>query len=446
MSKPSILIVEDENLMRISLCNFCKKMNFLVFSASTGKEAIELFKNNNIDIVLLDMRLPDADGKELFAIFKKLDDQINIIMITAFPDFKTVVSVIKNGAFDYLVKPFELEELKQTILKALEIKSLKNEVLRLKQQNKQYEKDEIISYSNEMKSVLDIISKVANAPKTPVLFTGESGTGKELVTNLLHKLSQRNRYPLVKVNCSALPEHLLESELFGYEKGAFTGANKRKPGLFELADGGSIFLDEISEMHITVQPKLLRILDGHPFKRLGGTKDIYVDVRIITAFNKDPKKLIEDGLFREDLFYRLSTFVINIPPLRKRKEDILPLAKYFLKKNSQEIRKKIETISNSTQLILKNYQWPGNIRELKNIIERAVILCDTDSILPEHLPNELQFADSKYFENSNDLTIESMEKLHIKRVMKEINGNKSEVARQLGIARSTLEEKLKKYS
>lgn len=446
MLKPSILIVEDENLMRISLCNFCKKMSFLVFSASTGKEAIELFKKNNIDIVLLDMRLPDADGKELFAIFKKLDDQINIIMITAFPDFKTVVSVIKNGAFDYLVKPFELEELKQTILKALEIKSLKNEVLRLKQQNKQYEKDEIISYSNEMKSVLDIISKVANAPKTPVLFTGESGTGKELVTNLLHKLSQRNRYPLVKVNCSALPEHLLESELFGYEKGAFTGANKRKPGLFELADGGSIFLDEISEMHITVQPKLLRILDGHPFKRLGGTKDIYVDVRIITAFNKDPKKLIEDGLFREDLFYRLSTFVINIPPLRKRKDDILPLAKYFLKKNSQEIRKKIETISNSTQLILKNYQWPGNIRELKNIIERAVILCDTDSILPEHLPNELQFAESKYFENSNDLTIESMEKLHIKRVMKEINGNKSEVARQLGIARSTLEEKLKKYS
>ena len=446
MLKPSILIVEDENLMRISLCNFCKKMSFLVFSASTGKEAIELFKKNNIDIVLLDMRLPDADGKELFAIFKKLDDQINIIMINAFPDFKTVVSVIKNGAFDYLVKPFELEELKQTILKALEIKSLKNEVLRLKQQNKQYEKDEIISYSNEMKSVLDIISKVANAPKTPVLFTGESGTGKELVTNLLHKLSQRNRYPLVKVNCSALPEHLLESELFGYEKGAFTGANKRKPGLFELADGGSIFLDEISEMHITVQPKLLRILDGHPFKRLGGTKDIYVDVRIITAFNKDPKKLIENGLFREDLFYRLSTFVINIPPLRKRKDDILPLAKYFLKKNSQEIRKKIKTISNSTQLILKNYQWPGNIRELKNIIERAVILCDTDSILPEHLPNELQFAESKYFENSNDLTIEFIEKLHINRVLKETNGNKSETARKLGIARSTLEEKLKKYS
>ncbi|MFQ5636851.1 MAG: sigma-54-dependent transcriptional regulator [bacterium] len=444
---PSFLIIEDDPLMRKSLENICRKNAYRSFLAANANDGMALFEKHDIDVVLLDMRLPDGSGMDVLSQIRRIDEEAAVIMMTAFPDVKSAVETIKNGAFDYVIKPFEVEELRQTIKKALEIRSLKNEVRRLQRELPDNQFEEILGSSPEIKKVKALIAKVGQAVNTPVFIIGASGTGKELTANAVHSASERRYKPMVKINCSALPEHLLESELFGYEKGAFSGATQRKAGLFELANGGSLFLDEISEMQPNMQPKLLRVLEGHPFKRLGGTKDIQVDVRIIAASNKNIERLVKQGLFREDLYYRLSVFVINLPNLRERQEDILLMAHYFLEKSAADMRKSIKGFTEEARSTLQQYPWPGNIRELRNMIERAVILCDENIITAEHLPSQLLPA-----ENENTLpsegavwNLQEVERRHILWVLEQTGGNKSEAVRRLGIARSTFDEKLKKY-
>lgn len=434
--------------MRKSLGNFCEKNSYRSMLAEQAKEGLALFKKHSIDVVLLDLRLPDASGMDVLAQIRESDDEVAVIMMTAFPDVKTAVETIKNGAFDYVIKPFEVAELRQTIDKALEIRSLKSEVLRLQRGRPDDGFPEMLGNSAAIKKVKTMIAKVGRAVGTPVLIMGASGTGKELAANAVHTASGRKDKPMVAINCSALPDHLLESELFGYEKGAFTGAIRGKPGLFELARGGTIFLDEISEMQLNLQPKLLRILEGHAFKRLGGTRDIQVDVRIIAASNKNLHQLVKQGAFREDLYYRLSAFIIALPPLRERPEDILLFANHYLSRSAADLRKKIDGFSQAAKTILQHYHWPGNVRELRNIVERAVILCDETRITPEHLPSQLSpdtTSSPAISSETSDWSLAEIERRHILWVLEQVGGNKSEATRRLGIARSTFDEKLKKY-
>ncbi len=444
----TILIIEDDSLMRKSLANFCRQNNFKPLLAENGEEGMTLFSCHRIDAVLLDMRLPDANGLDILERIRQIDEEMAVIMMTAFPDLKSAVETIKNGAFDYVTKPFEVAELRQTLDKALQIGALKSEVQRLQQKMPQDDFPEMLGTSDAILKTKSMISRVGMAMNTPVLILGESGTGKELTANAIHLASERKGMPLVKINCSALPEHLLESELFGYEKGAFTGAAQRKLGLFELANEGTLFLDEISEMQQNMQPKLLRILEGHPFKRLGGTKDIRVDVRIIAASNRKIATLVEEGTFREDLFYRLSAFIIELPALRERQGDILLFAEHFLKKSVTELKKEIVGFTDEAIKIIKHYHWPGNVRELSNIVERAVILCDETWITPEHLPGQLlpQAAQSMFVASTgSDWSLAELERRHILWVLQEVGGNKAEAVRRLKIARSTFDEKMKKY-
>jgi len=351
-----------------------------------------------------------------------------------------------------LLKPFELDELKIDVAKALETQDLKREVTRLKSQRKEeFPDNELFGETKPIRELKKLIHIVASTPKTSVLIQGESGTGKELVANAIHNWSQRKDKPLVKINCSAIPENLLESELFGHEKGSFTDAKTLKKGIFEMANNGTIFLDEISSMQMSIQPKLLRVLETQSFRRIGGTSDIQIDVRIIAATNRNLEDCIEQQIFREDLYYRLKVMVINIPPLRERQEDIIPLAMLFIERNNKEIVKEIKGISPETQERMLKYNWPGNVRELKNVIERAVILCGEDILHSDHLP-ELQdgvsrLGPSNEFSSlsSDDDSLEAMEKQHIFRMLEKYNGNKSQTARNLEISRSTLREKMKNY-
>ncbi len=360
---------------------------------------------------------------------------------------------MKSGAYDYIDKPFELEELKILIQKALETQNLRNEIRQLRRQGKEkHQGIEIYGNSPLIKNVMELIEMISQTPRTSVLIQGESGTGKELAANAIHYRSKRANKPLMKINCSAIPENLLETELFGYEKGAFTDAKGTKKGLFELANGGTLFLDEIAELKSYLQTKLLRVLESQSFMRIGGEgREISVDVRIIAATNKDLSALVNAGEFRKDLYYRLKVMVIEMPPLRERKEDILLLAKLFVDENNKELGKNVTGITEAASEYLLNYQWPGNVRELNNIIERAMILSNGSEILPDHLPIELRKGQTAGVgglasDGTDDLALEAMEKRHIRDVLTMMDGNKSKAARTLGISRSTLREKLKKYS
>ncbi|MBI4641470.1 MAG: sigma-54-dependent Fis family transcriptional regulator [Candidatus Tectomicrobia bacterium] len=446
----TILILEDDEGMRESLSDTFSRRGYEVFSAGTGAEGLTIFRHQKIDLVLLDLRLPDAHGLDLLKEFKAIDDEVSVIVITAYPDVQTAISAMKGGAFDYINKPFELEELKLLVGKALETRNLKSEVQRLQYRQRTQTGHEIIGESEAIQRVRDLIVRVAQTPHTPILIQGESGVGKELVADAIHYNSQRAGKAIIKINCSAIPETLLESELFGYEKGAFTDARQAKTGLVELADGGSLFLDEISEMNPSLQPKLLRILEGQPFRKVGGTRDIRVDVRIIAASNRDLQMLVRKGLFREDLLYRLNVITILVPPLRERKDDILMLAYSFLEVLRTDLRKEVKTLSEETKELLLSYSWPGNIRELRNVLERAMIVANSETILPEYLPPEIRevTALNRYRPapgDSSSLTLETLERLHILQTLEEVGGNKSEAARKLGISRNTLKEKLRKF-
>ncbi len=454
--KASILVVEDNEDLCQTLADVMKKEGHQVKTAYSSEEALTKLEKGMIDLVLLDIKLPKMSGLELLAKIKEQDSNLLVIMITALTDARPAIEAMKAGAYDYLLKPFELDELKLIVAKALETHRLKLEVARLKeQQRKRFPDSDLFGQSKAIQEVQNLIQIIAQTPKTSVLVQGESGTGKELVANSIHAASARADKALVKINCAAIPENLLESELFGYEKGAFTDAKGTKRGLFELAHGGTIFLDEISSMKPSLQPKLLRVLETSTFMRIGSTSDITIDIRVIAATNQDLEKCVREGTFREDLLYRLKVMVINMPPLREHPEDILPMAKMFIEQNNREFNKNIRGISREAQEVMLRYPWPGNVRELKNVLERAVILCKAEEIMAEllHLEPHDQHplpvsvpASMAMVEGGVDSeSLQEMEKKHIIHILEKYNQNKSQAARILNISRSTLREKLREY-
>ncbi len=451
MSKANILIIEDNEDLCETLAEVLRKDDHKVRTAFNGQNGLAILTKDLIDLVLLDIKLPDLNGIKILESIKEIDPDILVVMITALTDAKPAVDALKMGAYDYLMKPFELDELKLVVAKALETQQLKREVSRLKTQQKEvFPDNELFGNSRPMRELKKLIKIVAGTPKTSVLIQGESGTGKELVANAIHNWSARADKPLIKINCSAIPENLLESELFGHEKGAFTDAKSLKKGIFEMANDGTIFLDEISSMQMSVQPKFLRVLETQSFRRIGGTSNITIDVRIIAATNRNLEDCVEQQTFREDLYYRLKVMVINIQPLRERVDDVLPLSMLFIDRNNKEFGKEVAGISKEAQELLTQYRWPGNVRELKNVIERAVILCTDEVIQAEYLPLELQKGHSKAalspeFPSIASDSLEEMEKRHILHVLKKNKGNKSKTARILNISRSTLREKMKNY-
>ena len=455
LMKPSILIVDDDEVMQETLSDVLRKRGYEIFSVGSGNGALPMIKKNVIDLILLDMRLPDIDGLEVLKKIKEFDTEILVIMMTAYSDVQTAVSAIKSGAYDYINKPFELEELKLLIEKGLEMKSLINEVRRLhRQQKENYQNSHIYGVSPQIHYVKELIGMISKTHKTSVLIQGESGTGKELAANAVHYNSHRSDKPLMKINCSAIPDSLLESELFGYEKGAFTDAKNTKKGLFELADSGTVFLDEIGDMNPFLQSKILRVLENQTFMRVGGEREIKVDIRIVAATNKDLETMVREGFFRKDLYYRLKVMVVEMPPLRDRLEDILLLSNLFIEENNKEFNKNIKGFSDEAKKLMVQYSWPGNVRELKNVIERAMILTDQEVITPKHLPFELKQTEKfihgntehEISEKIDDMSLENMEKIHLSKVLKRLEWNKSKASKFLGISRATLRAKIKKYN
>lgn len=441
--KETVLLIEDEKLMRVTLEDALKSAGYDVVSFETGAEALAALKNNSFGVVVTDVRLPDIDGISMLKEIGGMNDA-QIIVMTAFGTIKDAVDAMKLGAFDYITKPFSLDEFLLIIERALDVKRLKEENIRLKKDlNRCYRFPNIIGESQEMKKVFSLMEKVSESDST-VLILGESGTGKELVATTIHYQSKRKDKPLIKVNCAALPEGLIESELFGHEKGAFTGAIKRKPGRFELANGGTIFLDEVGDLPLSTQSKLLRVIQERQFERLGGTETLNADVRVIAATNKNLEEEVKKGNFREDLYYRLNVIPITLPPLRNRKEDIPYLIDFFLdkyrNKNSRNVRFSKDAID-----VLMNYDYPGNIRELENIIERSVTLSTSDIIQKDDLPTViLKEADSSKNLSLSEVAAKA-EKEHIIRILKATKGNKTRAAEMLGISRKTLWEKMNAY-
>jgi two-component system response regulator PilR (NtrC family) len=389
MLEDKILVADDEQSMREFLDIMLKKEGYKVSLASNGEEVLKLIDKDLFDLILLDIRMPRLDGIGVLKKIKTASPETVVIMITAYASADTAIKAMKEGAYDYITKPFKVDEIKLIIKNALEKKNLQKENLLLKQVVRdRYRFGSIIGQSSKMLALYDLLEKLAPT-KTNILITGESGTGKELAAKAVHYNSSRKDKPFVTLNCGAIPESLIESELFGHMKGAFTDAITTKKGLFEMADEGTIFLDEISELPLLMQVKLLRVLQDKEFKRVGGTDDIRVDVRIISATNKDLEEAVKEKRFREDLFYRLNVIQIKMPPLRDRKEDIPILAAHFLKKFSEELNKNILKIAPEALTMLLNYEYPGNVRELQNIIERAVALGNGNELTPQHLSSYL---------------------------------------------------------
>lgn len=449
MNDAKILIVEDNEDLGFTLSNVLKKENYKVNWQKNGEDGLERFRIELFDLVLLDLKLPKMNGLKVLEHMQQSGTDIPVIMMTASSDPKPAIEALKNGAYDYLMKPFEIDEMKTVVRHALENTQLKREVIRLKRQNQEeMPSNQLLGKSEVMDSVRNLIRIVAETPRTSVLIQGESGTGKELVANAIHYSSSRKANPFITLNCSAIPDNLLESELFGHEKGAFTDAKNQKKGLFELADGGTLFLDEIPSMKLSLQPKLLRVIETQTFRRIGGLHDIQIDVRVIAASNRDLVELVKEKEFRDDLYYRLKVMEIELPPLRDRKEDILLLAKVFLTHFNKEFNKDIQHIDSETEKLLTDYRWPGNVRELKNVIERGVILCQDGVLKAKHLPMEIHQAPQSTVKGSSGLgkvSLAEMEQFHIIEILNSVKGNKSQAAKILNISRSTLREKLKGY-
>jgi DNA-binding NtrC family response regulator len=393
------------------------------------------------------------DGYEVLEKSFKIDQGVVPIMITAFEDVEKVVRAMRMGAFDYITKPFDFNKVRLSIQKALEASQLKREVRHLRRtQRNWYGFENVVAVSQEMKRVLQVAEKIAQSDTATILIQGESGTGKEVIAHAIHDWSKRESMPFITVNCANFPEQMLENELCGHEKGAFTDAKEVKKGLLEVADGGTLFLDEIGDMHLNLQGKILRLVEQRTFRRIGGLKDIHVDVRIITATNKDLVKLKEEGKFREDLFYRVNVASIRIPPLRERPDDILPLTKYFLQKYNEEFHKNVQTISKGVEDFLRGYDWPGNVRELKNVIERAMILGEGDTLLMEHLPMEILGQASKQggvIEGiripQEGISLEKVEEALVRQALKMTNGNQTRAAKLLDISRDALRYRMQKF-
>lgn len=444
-----ILIVEDEASQRTVLKGFLKKLGHRVHEAEDGNGAISVAKDSYLDLVLLDLKMPGMDGIQVLGELKKINPELEIILVTAYGTIDTAVNAMKLGAFDYLTKPIDLEELVAVIDKVARQRQLLREVQILRQQlqEKSVSQSNIVYRSQKMAELLSLCSRIAPS-KATVLIQGESGTGKELFARLIHGLSPRHTKPLIAVNCGALPETLIESELFGHEKGAFTGAVQRRIGKVEQADGGTLFLDEIGELSLGAQVKLLRFLQEGEFQRLGGSHTLRADVRVIVATNRDLQREVREGRFREDLYYRLNVIQINIPPLRERKEDIPALIEHFIKIYGRKNQKEIKGLSAEARSMLMRYDYPGNVRELENIIERAVVITKGDYIGLEDLPFGMEVR-KKTEEKRNSLSlkerVEALERQLIKEALRDSEGNQSKAALSLGISERMLRYKLKKY-
>lgn len=446
--KPTILVVDDEKTHRSMIKTVLSPEGYEIDQAGDGQEAVDAVEEKFYDLILMDIRMKQMDGISALKKIKELSPGIPVIIMTAYASIDTAVGALKAGANDYLIKPVDIEELKLLVKKNLHHRQLEQENRFLKERlDDQFHFDNIIGTSQQMRSLFDTISLVAPSEAT-VLITGESGTGKELIANAIHLNSHRRDNSLIKVNCAALPETLLESELFGHEKGAFTGAIARKKGRFEMAHKASIFLDEIGEMPLSTQVKILRVLQEREFEPVGGSHTVKVDIRIIAATNKDLTKEIEAGRFREDLFYRLNVVTLDVAPLRERREDIPLLADFFLKRYVKKNQRLIKGFSPRAMDLLMRYQWPGNARELENVVERAVILAREDSITPSEFPNSLQGLD-KEDNNSTLLTpgksLKEVERQMIIRTLEEAGGNRTHASEILGISRRTMQLKLKEY-
>ena len=437
----SILIIDDERVVRDSLTKWFEEDGYIVGSAANAADALHLLQEQKWQIILLDIRMPGMDGIELQPRIKQVDPSALIIFITAHASVDTAVQALKAGAFDYVTKPIDPDYLSHLIANAIKQRNLQSENLKLKEQVAEFSKaDEIVGDSPQMKKVFEMINTVA-VTDTTAMIRGESGTGKELIARAIHSNSGRRYFPIITINCGALPEGILESELFGHERGAFTGAQYRRKGKLELADGGTLFLDEVGNIGMKTQMDLLRVIETKQFSRVGGNEIISVDFRIICATNKDLEEAVRAGTFREDLYYRLNVFSINIPPLRERKSDILVLADYFLKKYGQAMGKTIETISPEAKNVLVQYNWPGNVRELENAIERAMVVGKPPCIRPQDLPFQLSEKNAMPVSGS----LASMEKIHIVNVLEQNNWNISRSAEILQIDRVTLYNKIQKF-
>ena len=442
MKKVKILVVDDEAIVRESLGDWLKDAGYQVFTAENGHEALKVIEREKPGIMIADLVMPGMDGIELMKKAKARQPGIEVVIITAYASIPTAITAMKEGAYDYIEKPFCPERAELLVKKLVEHQELIEENVSLRQRlEDRYHFENIIAKSAKMQRVIEVIKVVAKSNAT-VLITGDSGTGKELVARAIHSQSHRRNKPFVAVSCAALPESLVESELFGHEKGSFTGAYTQKKGKFEFANGGTLFLDEVGEMSANIQVHLLRVLEEKEFTRVGGNEPIKVDVRVISATNKDLRKAIEKQEFREDLYYRLNVVNIELPPLRERKEDISLLAEYFLNKFAAENRKDVTGFSPEAMEFVLDYDWPGNVRELENAIERAVILAKASIITIADLPQEnlslVRLA-------STGKNLKEVEKNHVLNVLRETGGNYSEAARILGISRMTLYNKAREY-
>ena len=452
MKDYNILVIDDEAAQRDVLTGYLKKKGYKIFSASSGKEGIELVGRNPVDIILSDFKMPGLSGIDVLEQVKKINPEISFVIVTAYGTVENAVKAMRLGAFDYISKPVDLDELDLMIGRIIEYKNLKSENQLLKTQlQEKYKISSIVSQSQKMEEVINVAARVADS-KANVLITGENGTGKEVLAKGIHYLSSRRDASFVAVNIPALTETLLESELFGHEKGAFTGADKMKKGRFEISHGGTIFLDEVGDIPQSIQVKLLRVLQEHQFERVGGNEKIEVDVRIIAATNKDLEQKIKDGAFREDLYYRLNVVSINIPPLRQRREDILPMIESFIEKYCKENNKKEKLeISKEAADVLMKYNYPGNVRELENIIERAVVLTRGTVITLNDLPINIKgFKEEKMLTaiSAGTLTeqVEALEKKLIYDALLESGGNQTKAGKLLGLTERNLRYKLKKYN
>ena len=469
MPKDKILIVDDEKLVRWALRQKCEEWGYQTVEAENGQAALKVAHNESPDLVLLDVRLPDLGGLQVLQQLKQNGDARAVIMITADPQLDDVKAALKLGAYDFIGKPVNFDELAVTTKNALETTKLKTEVEELRGQvRRKTGYHEVIGVSKKMAEVMSFVRKVAASEATTILIQGESGTGKDLIAKAIHYESARHEKPFVPINCSAIPETLMEAELFGHERGAFTDAKTMKKGLFEVADGGTLFLDEIGELSPLLQAKLLRVLEDQVIRRIGGIRDMQVDVRVIAASNRDLEKAVREGQFRQDLYYRLAIISIFLPPLRERKDDILPMVEFFVERYNRRFKKSIRGVSDDSRKLLLSHDWPGNVRELKNAIERAMILEEADSLRPSYLPFSVGRAPSgmtafeavagdsgPQLSNGRSLprlsipeggtSLEEVERTLVEMAMRQANNNQTHAARLLDISRDALRYKLKKF-
>jgi DNA-binding NtrC family response regulator len=448
--KKHILIVEDDPIMRLGMSHFLKSEGYIISQSPDGEDAVNAIKNNRFNLIVTDLNLPKFNGIEILQKTKAISEDIGVIIITAYAEIKSAVQAIKEGAFDYIAKPFSNEELLIAVERFFKFQKLENEVIQLRKTLREKGGlQDLIGMSPGMMDVFDRITAVAGTD-VPVLILGESGTGKELVANAIHGISDRNDKPLIKINCAAIPDTLFESELFGHERGAFTGATNARKGKFEFADGGTIFFDEIADTPLSLQPKLLRVLEDQLITRLGGNTTIKVDVRSIYATSKNLKECVASGTFREDLFYRINIVPIILPSLRERKEDIPYFIENFMKYFTARFGKPNLNISEAAYNALLTYNYPGNVRELKHAIERAVILSHNGKIDVKHLPDEISAGSLQSSCSKDGMSLEEsircFEKQKIIKALSDTGGKKMEAAAKLGISRKVLWKKLKEYN